>query len=148
MRIKLLLAAFLFLLPSNICCSKENLTVERREAGVLIDENDYEDYPLCGDKPMATSTYTCHCGNRTLSGFADLSGGDYYCCVPPSADGQDQCKYTDFIDEDDPSRSDVRCENGEVRHKTEPCHQNCWNSYRQSEKLLPSIRTNVLRSLQ
>ena len=83
-----MLAALLFLLPSNICGSKEdkisnieteNLsnidvsdglnmehddktsgpavkTVERREAAVLTD--DYYEYPLCGDKPMAA--YTCY----------------------------------------------------------------------------------------
>ena len=90
MRIKLVLAALLFLLPSNICGSKEdqksnveskNLanidvsdglvtdpdktsgpavkTVARREAAELTDDNDYYDYPLCGDKPMPTG-YTCY----------------------------------------------------------------------------------------
>ena len=149
-----MLVAFLFLLPSNICGSKENKkpkietenqtkiyvsngldiehddktnrpvkTVMRREARVLID--DYYWYPPCGDKPLNRYS-TCYCGNRTLSGQADLRDGDYYCCVPPSADGQDQC--TEGI-------RYVRCENGEVRHKTQPCHQNSWNSYRQSEKL-------------
>ena len=88
MRIKILLATLLFLLPSNICGSKEiknskieteNLpsidvgldekyddktsgpavkTVERREAAVLTDDNDYVIYPLCGDKPMKYY-YTC-----------------------------------------------------------------------------------------
>ena len=66
--------------------------VERREAGVLIDDNDYEGYPLCGDKPMDWG-FTCYCGNRTLSGYADLRDGDHYCCVLPFADGQDQCEY-------------------------------------------------------
>ena len=120
MRIKLVLAALLFLLPSNICGSKEdqksnveseNLpqidgsdglvteddmtsrpavkTVARREAAELTDGNDYNYYPLCGDKPM-DSRITCYCGNRTLNGNADLSDGDYYCCVPPSAPGQAQ----------------------------------------------------------
>ena len=158
-----MLAALLFLLPSNICGSKEdkisnietgNLpnidvsnglnmeqdnktrgpavkTAGRREAPELTDDKDYYMYPLCGDKPMDAG-YTCYCGNRSLSGLADLRDGDHYCCVPPSGDGQDQCKYTRT---GYGRRSDVRCENGEVRHKTEPCHQNCWNSYRQSERL-------------
>ena len=65
-------------------------TVEMREAEGLTDDNDYHRYPLCGDKPMY-SWHTCYCGNWTLSGYADLQDGDYYCCVPPSADGQDQC---------------------------------------------------------
>ena len=119
MRIKLMFVALLFLLPSDICGFKENKnskietenlahidvsdepdiehndktvkTVEMREAGVLTD--DYAVYPLCGDKPMWL-TYTCFCGNRTLSGIADLRERNYYCCVPPSGDGQDQCKYS------------------------------------------------------
>ena len=160
-----MIATLLFMLPSNICGFQEDknsnietenlpdidvsdeldnehnvetngpavMIVARREAGVLTD--DYNFYPLCGDKPM-DSSYTCYCGYRTLSGIADLSDGDYYCCVPPSAvDGQDQCKYTGPGQYGDTRRSDVRCENGELRHKTEPCHQNCWNSYRKSEKL-------------
>ena len=154
----LALAALLFLLPSSICGFKENKnsnvktenqppfdvfdglviehdnkskglamkTVNRRE---LTD--DYYEYPLCNDKPMGHGR-TCFCGNRTLSGETDLHDGDYYCCVPPSTDGQEQCEYTD-------TRhilyADARCENGDVRHKTEPCHPNCWNSYRQSVKL-------------
>ena len=178
MRIKLMLAVLLFLMPSNLYGSKENenfkfetenmdteqkhedntygsavKTVVRREAGELTD--DYHKYPLCGDKPMfAWSTYTCYCGNRTLSAGADLSDRDYYCCVPPSVAGQDHCKYAK-INEHNPRFSDVRCEKGKVSHKTEPCHQSCWNSYRQSEKLyktatmnLPSIGPDVFRSLQ
>ena len=163
-----MLAVFLFVVPSNVHCSKkekrpntetEHLTEYdifiysyeedddvnddislynhggRREAEELTDHNDYIHYPLCGDKPM-WQTYNCYCGNRTLSSSVDLSKGDHYCCVPPSVSGQDQCKYTGpSYYEDDPRHSDVRCENGEVKHKTEPCHQNCWNSYRQSEKL-------------
>ena len=143
-----MLAAVLFLLPSNICGSKEikNSSIET-ENQPNIDVSvglDYDDKtsepavktvvplsPLCGDKQMSAA-YTCYCGDRTLSGYTDLSNGDYHCCVPPSADGQDQCKYTAPIFE---TWSDVRCENGEVRHKTEPCHLNCWNSYRQSGKL-------------
>ena len=161
MRIKLMLAALLFLLPSIICGSKENKnykietenidisnglenehddrtnrpsvkTMDRREAAVLT--YDYAEYPLCGDKPMKFP-YTCYCGNRSLSGDADLRDGDHYCCVPQSVEGQDQCKYTGRKYRGDPRYSDVRCENGKVRHKTEPCHQNCWNSYSQSEKL-------------
>ena len=119
MRIKLILATILFLLPSYICGSgsKENKNsiietselalnaVEKREDAELTD--DYADYPLCGDKPMNYFNFNCYCGNKTLYGYADLRDGDYYCCVPPSVSGKDQCKYTD---NPGPSyRSDVRC---------------------------------------
>ena len=57
--------------------------------------------PACGDKTLQNS-YTCFCGNRTLSG-TDLKDGDYYCCVPLS--GQEQCSYTG-PDENDPNRYD------------------------------------------
>ena len=108
-------------------------TEVRRQATELTDDNDYYTYPLCGDKPIhAGYGFICYCGNRTLSGVSDLRDGDYHCCVPPSAPGQEQCKPTD---EDSPSMSDVRCDNGKVKHKTEPCHQNWWNTYTQSKKL-------------
>ena len=68
-------------------------TLLRRNTAEFTDDNDYDRYPLCGDKPMYWPS-SCFCGNRTLSGGADLRDGDYYCCVPPSADGQDQCKDT------------------------------------------------------
>ena len=56
MRIKLMLATLLFLLPSNIFGFKEIVN-----------------YPLCGDKAMVSwGQYTCYCGNRTLSGIEDL----------------------------------------------------------------------------
>ena len=142
-----MLAALLFLQPFYSYGSKEfknskietkNMThidvpdvIEHREAGELTDNNDYSFFPLCGDKPIHAwangFTYTCYCGNRTLSSHADLRDGDFYCCVPPSESGQDQCTGGKY--------SDVRCKNGELRHRTEPCYQKCWNSYRQSEKL-------------
>ena len=79
MRIKLMLATLLFLLPSNICGSKEikNTNIETEnmpniyvsngqdieqedkisrhvvKTGVLTDDNDYNRYPPCGDKPMS-----------------------------------------------------------------------------------------------
>ena len=151
MRIKLMLAPLLFLLSFTISGTKEekvskietdNLpnidvsdglddehddktngpavrTVKRssptEETTELID--DYYWDPWCGDKPMRWDN-TCFCGNRSLSGDADLRDGDFYCCVHPF--GQNQCTGDRF--------SDVRCDNGEVRHKTEPCHQNCWNN--------------------
>ena len=121
---KLVLAFLLFLLPISIHGSNIH--------GPIKDDNDYADFPLCGDKPLQFSRYNCYCGNRTLDADTDLHEGEYYCCVPPSSSGQDQCKQTNGLDN---KYSDVRCENGEVRHKTEPCHQRCWNPYRQSEKL-------------
>ena len=63
-------------------------TVVRREATELTGDNDYWGYPPCGDKPMS-NWYTCYCGNITLSGVADLSDGEYHCCVSP-VEGQDQ----------------------------------------------------------
>ena len=120
MRIILVLPVLLFLLPP-------------KTFGFKKDNLDYAFYPLCGDKAMWTQDYICHCGNRTLSGVADLTDGDYYCCVPPSTSGHAQCEYTDT--NIDPKNSDVRCQNGEVKKKTEPCHHNCWNNYTQSGKL-------------
>ena len=171
-----MLAALLFLLPSNICGSKkdkhskietENLpiidvsdelyvehdvktsgpsvkTVERRETAELTD--DYFEYPLCGDKPMySRRTHTCYCGNRTLNVGTDLRDGDYYCCVPPSASEVDQCKYAGSGIDGDLRDNSVRCENGELRHKTEPCQKNCWNSYRKSEKLAKTATLYCLK---
>ena len=162
MRVKLVLAALLLILPCNICCSKEdqksnletqNLikndvsdgkfividdktsgpavkTVARREAEELNDKNDYAETPLCGDKQMQYG-FRCYCGNRTLSGKTDLRDGDYYCCEPTN--DEEQCKFT----EPGPGYgwSSVRCENGEVKHKTEPCRGNCWNPYTRSKRL-------------
>ena len=110
---------------------------------VLSNDNDYASYQPCGDKLMDVFyTSTCYCGNRSLSAIADLRDGDYYCCVSPSALGQEQCQYTntdednyDFSYNKGKNKQSVRCENGEVKHKTEPCYQKCWNSYRQSEYL-------------
>ena len=118
MRIIFVLPVLLFLLPP-------------KTFGFKKDNLDYAFYPLCGDKAMWTQDYICHCGNRTLSGVADLTDGDYYCCVPPSTSEYAQCEYTEI----DPKNSDVRCQNGEVKKKTEPCHHNCWNNYTQSGKL-------------
>ena len=108
-------------------------TLLRRNTAEFTDDNDYAGDPLCGDKPMS-NWYTCYCGNITLSGVTDLSDGEYHCCVSPPVHGEDQCKYVNN-NGDDPRESDVRCENGEVRRKTEPCNQKCWNSYAKSKKL-------------
>ena len=94
------------------------------------DVNDYWESPLCGDKRMNLG-YTCYCGNTSLSGV-DLSNGDTYCCVTPSTSEQFQCKQSDGFHD---GLSDVRCKNGQVKHKTHPCNQQCWNSYSRSEKL-------------
>ena len=53
-----------------------------RQTEDVYDEYDYYNYPPCGDKPMSTvNSYTCYCGNRTLSPDTDLRDGEYYCCV-------------------------------------------------------------------
>ena len=73
--------------------------------------------------------YTCYCGNVTLRG-PDLADGDKYCCVPPSKSGQKQCEYTSPGQFGIKGWSDVRCENGKVKQKTEYCNNKCWNPYR------------------
>ena len=96
----------------------------KKETEELIDDKDYNWSVLCGDHDMSYEGI-CFCGNRTLDGNSDLREGNHYCCVPPSTPGQEQCSY-DY---------NVRCENGEVKLKTESCHQRCYNPYRYSQKL-------------
>ena len=117
MRVKLVLATLLHILPCNIYGSEEvkksNLETEnlienefsdgmflvidekkggpavKTAAEELTDNKDYAENPVCGDKQMIYG-YSCYCGNKTLSGTIYLRDGDYYCCVPPS--GEEQCK--------------------------------------------------------
>ena len=37
--------------------------------------DNYYRKPPCGDKPMLSARFTCYCGNRSLSGYTDLSKG-------------------------------------------------------------------------
>ena len=127
MKIKLALATglCLFLLkPQEVNADNK---VSEPEA-----EQDFLNFPLCGDKPMYVKK-TCRCGNVTLSGYNYLSGGDQYCCVPPSSDAQ--CQYTGPGRKGDLRYSDVRCPNGEPKLKTQPCFKQCWNQYTKSKKL-------------
>ena len=65
----------------------------------------------------------------------DLADGEFYCCVPSSE--QQQCSEAGF-------KSDVWCPNGQVKNKREPCNNQCWNSYEDSEKLYKTATLNCL----
>ena len=130
----------LLLMPHDGKIIKATIDAEEVKTEVMIkdmeykDHNDYAYYPLCGDIPMQI-LQDCLCGNLTLSGLADLKNGDFYCCVPPSPSGHSECQYTGPGKNDKATHSDVRCKNGQVKEKTQTCHKQCWNPYRESRQL-------------
>ena len=108
---------FLLYIPF-ICGSSEHTKVVSK----YPDTNDYKRHPVCGNKPLAKSVGTCYCGSEALSGVGDLILRDTMCCLSP----EDQC----FVE-----GSNVRCPNGTKHLKSLPCHNQCYNSFTQSEYL-------------